>query len=64
MNWAPIWFSVRPCWPAHLFQQQNTDFTEKPPVQAVFLRFEFGFCDFDDCCFVAVQGAGQQLGHE
>ena len=24
MNWAPIWFSVRPCWPAHLFQQQNT----------------------------------------
>lgn len=40
------------------------NFIEKPPKQAVFLRFEFGFCDFDDCCFAVVLGAEKRRGHE
>ena len=39
-------------------------FAEKPPKQAVFLRFEFSFCDFGDCCFVVVSVMERRSRHE
>ena len=53
MNWAPIWFSVRPCWPAHLFQQQNTN--KYNPNQIFLIGDGFGlfvfFEKFEDTHF-------------
>ena len=37
---------------------------EKPPFQAVFLRFLFCFCSLDDCCSAVVQGAEKRQEHE
>ena len=39
-------------------------FAEKPPEKAVFLRFKFGFCSFNDCCFVAVQRVEKLWAYE